>query len=77
MTSVTTQIDSATGGLRIDWIEPHDGYEQIYKYFVEILDSTQTSWIEETTHCAGSDPSLLYCIIPMSVLHEAPYTLQF
>jgi hypothetical protein len=34
MTVVTTSIDAATGGLRIDLTEPHDGYQDITEYLV-------------------------------------------
>lgn len=34
MTVVTTSIDATTGGIRIEWIKPHDGHQEITQYLV-------------------------------------------
>jgi hypothetical protein len=40
MTSVVTSIDSYTGGVKLEWTEPHDGFQQIESYLIEIEDVT-------------------------------------
>lgn len=46
MAKLSTSIDAATGGVRIDWVAPHDGYQEITEYSIEIKGST-SSWHEE------------------------------
>jgi len=75
--SLTTSIDSATGGVKIAWAEPASNGATISAYRVEIKDSG-SSWITETTDCDGSDATImsnLYCIIPMSTLTGGSFTL--
>ena len=33
---VVTTINEATGGVKIDWIAPHDGSESITEYLIEV-----------------------------------------
>jgi len=57
MTTVTTSIDSSTGGVKIVWTAPHDGSSTIDAYLIEIADSTSTTWTADTTNCnAASSP---------------------
>ena len=37
---VTTSIDVPTGGVLISWTIPHDGYQSITNYLIEIQTST-------------------------------------
>lgn len=76
MSSVTTSIDVPTGGVLISWTMPHDGYQSIINYLVEIQTSTG-AWKQDVSNCKGSDPAMLTCLIPMSVLIATPYNLNF
>ncbi len=76
MATVVTSIDQAAGGIRIDWIKPHDGYQQITGYVIEIQ-ANNLDWFEEITYCGGSDPLATFCLIPMDTLYEPPYSLTF
>lgn len=76
MSSVTTSIDVPSGGVLISWTTPHDGYQSISNYLVEIQTSTG-AWKQDASNCKGSDPALLTCLIPMSVLIATPYNLNF
>ena len=75
--TITTSIDAGSGGVLIQWVEPHDGSQAITEYLVEIADVNTASWHEDSTNCDGSDPSLTSCLIPMDVLVTAPYSLVF
>lgn len=80
MTSVTTSIDSTTGGVLISWAKPSTGGLSIDSYNIEILDSTGTTWTNDTSDCDGSSLTIitnLYCIIPMTSLTSSPYSLAF
>lgn len=80
MNTVTTSIDSATGGVKIQWSSPNNNGNIITAYKIEILQSDLVTWTEDTTNCNGALPSIvssLQCIIPMSVLTTIPYSLAF
>lgn len=67
MDTVTTSIDSATGGLKITWTEPYDAESDITAYLIEIKDKSGV-YQTDTTNCDGSTQTVidnLYCIIPM------------
>ena len=75
--SATTSIDPTTGGVVIQWVEPHDGSQTITEYLVEVANVDATSWHEDSTNCDGSDPAVTSCTIPMDVLVAAPHRLVF
>jgi hypothetical protein len=66
MDAVSTEIDSLTGGVTLSWSSPHDGFQTIIRYSIEIK-TFDSLWYEETTYCDGLDPLVLSCTIPMSV----------
>ena len=66
MSVLMTSIEPLNGGVRIDWSSPHDGFEQITKYLIEIKDNL-TEWHQQNVYCSGADPTILYCIIPMNI----------
>lgn len=39
MDTVSTSIDGPTGGVSIEWNMPHDGFQDIENYLVEIQTS--------------------------------------
>jgi hypothetical protein len=43
MIAVITSIDDTTGGLKIEWSEPFNGFQDITNYLVEIYDGI-TGW---------------------------------
>jgi hypothetical protein len=80
MASVTTSIDSTTGGLMITWTAPNSNSYPITSYLIEIADSLTATWNADTTHCDGSSStvmSAMSCIIPMTTLTSAPYGYLF
>lgn len=76
MATVVTSIEAVAGSLKIQWTEPHDGFQDITNYLVEIYDGV-SGWHQSSDHCNGSDPTLTECIVPMSVLRNVPYSLTF
>jgi len=80
MTTVTTSIDSTTGGVKISWTAPNSNSYPITSYLIEIADSLTATWTADTTNCDGSSSTVMgnmYCIIPMSTLTSAPYGYLF
>jgi len=74
---VTTSIDATTGGVKIAWTNPSSNGNAITSYKIEIQ-AASTSWLTETTHCDGNSNDVFfnrYCVIPMSVLTTAPFSL--
>lgn len=80
MLTVSTSIDSATGGVKISWSAPYNNGDTINTYLIEISDALTVSWIPQTTYCDGSITTIksnMYCVIPMNILTSAPYGLVF
>ena len=78
MSEATTTLDVASGGVKISWIQPDDNGDTITSYLIEIKDSL-SGWNTELTDCDGSDGTIitnLYCIVPMTTLTSAPFTLS-
>lgn len=79
MSAAVTSIDSTTGGVQISWVAPNNGQDPIDYYVIEIANSAGTTYTA-TSNCDGSSASViaaLKCVVPMSVLTAAPYTLTF
>ena len=77
MATVTTSVDSGTGGAKIVWVAPSANGATIDAYKIEILNSADTTWTEDLTNCDGSGATImtnLYCIVPMATLIAAPYS---
>ena len=69
ITTISTSIDPASGGVLVQWAAPDPQGETILSYLIEIANSPAlTAWYQDTTYCPGLDPSLTYCIIPMLTL---------
>lgn len=62
--------------MRVKWIAPHDGYQEISSYLIE-FQATSGDWFSSNEYCLGEDPQLLKCDIPMLKLHDAPLNLVF
>lgn len=80
MAAAVTSIDSTTGGVKIEWTAPNSNSDAITAYKIEILDTTDTTWTEDTTNCDGTNTlikSNLECIIPMSVIIASPYSYTY
>ena len=75
--TVVTSIDSVTGGVIIDWVAPHDGSESITEYLIEIANTDDETFFEDTTDCGGSDASVTTCTVPMDTLTQSPFNLAF
>ena len=72
-----TSIDPLTGGVFIDWDEPHDGNKSIHSYIIEIGDSELPQGWHEEGGCPGIDESVTSCLVSMDVLTAAPFNLAF
>jgi hypothetical protein len=59
MLTVTTSIDSSTGGVMITWVAPHDGSSTIDAYLIEIANSASTTWTADTTDCNGASSTIM------------------
>ena len=75
--TVTISIDSATGGVFIQWIAPHDGSEALTEYLIEIRNVGEVNFFEDDDNCDGDDPSVTQCLIPMDTLTLSPFNLGF
>lgn len=64
--------------VRLSWQEPaYDGGTPLIDYVITIK-TNDGDYLEETTYCNGSDFQTrgnLFCLIPMPVLRDAPYSL--
>jgi hypothetical protein len=72
---VTTE--DATIYVKIAWTAPSSNHATIDAYQVLIADSTG-AFVEDTTSCDGSSSTVvaaLYCLIPMTSLWVAPFSL--
>ncbi|CDW74138.1 pa14 multi-domain protein [Stylonychia lemnae] len=74
--TVTTSVDSLTGGLKISWTAPFANGEAIDSYVIEIAGSTAQTlpWKRDLVNCPGVDPNILYCIIPMLNLQTGDFS---
>ena len=61
-------VDGFAGDFKLVWTEPDIQGDPITSYLIEIADSTTTNWIPYTPTCAGTNPHIYFCLIPMSVL---------
>jgi hypothetical protein len=77
VSTVTTIIDEGSGGVKIEWIQPHDGSEALTSYLIEIANFDTTQWYEDATNCNGDDPMVTSCIVPMETLTADPFFLIF
>ena len=55
MLSVTTEVDLATGNVKIIWTAPYDNEQTITAYEILINDETEAVWTEDLTNCDGSN----------------------
>ena len=77
--SVVTSIDTATGGVKIEWSLPDELGSALITYLVEIKNSLG-SWLTEESGCDQDSATLLTersCIVPMSALSTSPFDLAF
>lgn len=49
--------------------------QEITGYLVEVANSDDTQWLEDTLNCDGANPSETECVIPMDVLQATDYSL--
>jgi len=66
--------------VRFAWAEPDDGSAPIEEYEILLRQADGATYAEETTFCEGSRPAIVgsrYCLVPMSTLRAAPYSLQY
>lgn len=77
MATVTTSLDSSTGGVQISWTNPSSNGAAVTSYYIEIQDNSGV-WRTETTDCDGNNNAIFFaraCTIPMSTLTSAPFSL--
>jgi hypothetical protein len=80
MAAPTVAISLGTGGVNVSWVAPDNGGQAIDAYSIQLADHSGTTWTVDAADCDGSSTfSLLNlsCIIPMSSLTAAPYSLIF
>eukprot|EP00347_Sterkiella_histriomuscorum_P011727 403371340 len=78
ITTVSTSIDSSTGGVKVSWIAPESNGESIDYYTIEIATNPDmTSWKIDSVNCPGTDPSLTSCVIPMLSLQSGDYDYEY
>lgn len=75
-----TPTTSNTGtSVMISWVAPYNGGSAITGYNVQILQVDGITYKENTDYCnARTDLTIIgntYCVIPVSVLQAAPYSL--
>jgi hypothetical protein len=76
-TPATATTEDATIYVKISWTAPSDNHATIDAYQILIVDSSG-AFVEDTASCDGSSPtvvSALYCLIPMTSLWAAPFSL--
>lgn len=79
MSAAVTSVDSTTGGVQISWVAPNNGQDTITSYTIQIANAAGTTWTASAS-CDGASSTVilaLKCIVPMSELTAAPYTLTF
>ena len=80
MLPLTTLVDEATGDVKILWVAPYDNEQTITAYEILVLNKAGDQWIEDVTNCDGSTQEIVsqrYCQVPMQVLKDAPYNLEY
>lgn len=71
--TVTTTIDSVTGGITVSWVAPYNNAQTIEKYQVLIFNKNISDWTEDTLYCNGSNTLIVNqrnCTFPMQVLRD-------
>lgn len=66
--------------VKVQWTEPNDNYAAITAYEVTLVHSDGATFTAETQYCDASQELIIlqqYCLIPHSVLVEAPFSLTF
>jgi hypothetical protein len=71
-----TSIDSATGGVLVQWAAPNDRSSAINRYKVELYNKQNNTWLEDLSHCDGRQTKIVTsrsCIVPMNVFTDASF----
>ena len=66
--------------VKVQWTEPNDNHATVTAYEVTLAHSDGTTFTAETQYCDASQELIIlqrYCLIPHSVLVEAPFSLTF
>jgi len=66
--------------VKISWDYPNDNSDTVNEYEVLIRESDLNTYKSEILYCDGRSQAIIqkrYCLIPMTVLRAAPYSLQF
>ena len=66
--------------VKLTWNEPSDNFAEVEYYTVKVLESNLVDFTEETLYCDGTNEQVVQqksCLIPLSLLHEEPWALQF
>jgi len=61
--------------VHVQWVIPDNGSQPITHFTIEFLKSTGSVYAEipDDAYCTGTDPTLNFCEVPMSVLTSAPF----
>jgi hypothetical protein len=73
----TTAVPANSVYVEISWTAPTSNHFAIDRYQIQLLRQDGT-WQEDLTYCDGSTAQIitdLKCLVPMSVLRAAPYSL--
>ena len=80
MVPITTEVDEATGDVKIMWTAPYNNEQEITAYEILINDKTGDVWMADDTHCNAALQDIVdarQCQIPMQVFKDPPYNLEF
>jgi hypothetical protein len=77
METLVTSIDSATGGVLINWSQPDDNSQPLMFFNILIGASDGVTFYEDEDNCSGVDTQITQCLVPMSTLTADPFNLQF
>lgn len=74
---VATEIDHLN--IKFTWLAPNDNFGTITGYIVKIAheDNTQASSYVETCDSTTEITSQLECQVPLSILRQEPWSLEF
>ena len=66
--------------MEVSWIAPYDSASPILSYLIYIRHADEVSYSLELSHCDGNEQTIVdtqSCIIPISVIRDAPFYLEW
>mmetsp|Transcript_29133 Transcript_29133/g.28187 ORF Transcript_29133/g.28187 Transcript_29133/m.28187 type:complete len:139 (+) Transcript_29133:2060-2476(+) len=69
-------VTDVSDKVQIAWTSPADNGDSLTSFSIWIQ-GADTNFYQDLTNCPGSDPLVLSCLVPMSVLWAAPFSLPY